>query len=258
MLSPQQLTNFKHQLQEMKVELEEHLDVNDHLGMYRSHPHDSVGELSSYDNHPADEATELYEREKDLALDEHYRTQYRRIEAALEAIIEGTYGTCIVCHREIPLERLEVLPTTLYCKEHSPDQVTSHDRPIEEGVLMPPFGKFDMDEQDENVAYDAEDSWQDVAKWGTSETPSDFADPQGHYNDVYLESDDQEGYVEPYENFVGVDITGKHITVYPNRQHEAYEKELDEQGTMTPFGDLPAYEHDAYVDDTVDDDKREK
>ena len=33
--------------------------------MNKGHAHESSGELSSYDNHPADEATELYERGKD-------------------------------------------------------------------------------------------------------------------------------------------------------------------------------------------------
>ena len=51
------------------------------------------------------------------------------------------------------------------------------------------------------------------------------------------------------ENFVGNDMYGNNITVYPNSQHERYEDTLDEEGIMTSFGDLPAYEHDPYVDD---------
>lgn len=58
---------------------------------------------------------------------------------------------------------------------------------------MPPFGKFDLDEQDENVAYDAEDSWQDVASYGTSESPSDFYNPPKDYNDMYVESEETPG-----------------------------------------------------------------
>lgn len=158
--------------------MEERLDQNDHFGFERAHDHESMGELSSYDNHPADDATELYEREKDNALLEHYKLQLSNINRALEAMENGTYGKCEVCGKEIPSERLEALPNTTYCIEHSPDQNVSHDRPIEEGVLMPPFGKFDMDEKDENVAFDAEDSWQTVAEWGTSDTPSDLAFPK--------------------------------------------------------------------------------
>ncbi|WP_382549514.1 hypothetical protein, partial [Streptomyces sp. NPDC057131] len=100
------------------------------------------------------------------------------------------------------------------------------------------------------VAYDAEDSWQDVESFGTSETPSDFVHPVfDHYNDLSIDSYENVGYVEEYENFVGVDIEGKNITVYPNQQHKRYEQSLDEEGIMTSFGDLPAYEHDPYVED---------
>jgi YteA family regulatory protein len=208
-----------------------------------------MGELSSYDNHPADEGTDLFEREKDIALNEHYELQLKNINRALEAIENGKYGKCEVCGKDIPIERLKALPNTTFCIEHSPDQVVSHDRPVEEGVLMPPWGKFDMDEKDENVVFDAEDSWQEVAQWGTSETPSDLVLSQDDYHDIYIEADENIGYVEDFENFVGNDMYGNNITVYPNPQHEHYEDELDEEGIMTSFGDLPAFEHDPYVEE---------
>nr|WP_263325042.1 TraR/DksA C4-type zinc finger protein [Neobacillus sp. Marseille-Q6967] len=249
MLTTEQLADFRLQLLKEKQEIEERFEQNDHFDLDRGHFHEAMGELSSIDNHPADEATELYEREKDIALNQHTKLQLLNINKALEAMEKGTYGKCEVCGKDIPVERLEALPNTLYCKEHSPDQIISHDRPIEEGVLMPPFGKFAMDEEDENVVFDAEDSWQTVAKWGTSETPSDLAVPQEHYNDVDIEPDENSGYVEDFENFVGNDMYGNNITVYPNPQHQRYEEQLDEEGIMTSFGDLPAFEHDPYVEE---------
>ncbi|MEW9051881.1 MAG: yteA family sporulation protein [Neobacillus sp.] len=249
MLTTEQLAGFRLQLLKEKGEIEDQLKQNDHFGLDRGHYHESVGELSSYDNHPADEGTELYEREKDIALNEHTDLQLRNIDKALEAMENGTYGKCEVCGKEIPYERLEALPNTTYCKEHSPDQIVSHERPVEEGVSMPPFGKFDMDEQDENTAFDAEDSWQTVAQFGTSETPSDLTFSQDNYHDIYMEADENIGYVEDFENFVGNDLYGQNITVYPNAQHDEYEDALDEEGIMTSFGDLPAFEHDPYVDD---------
>jgi YteA family regulatory protein len=249
MLTTEQLSNFRLRLLKEKEELEERREQNDHYGLDRGHYHESMGELSSYDNHPADEGSDLYEREKDIALSQHSKIQLLNINKALEAMENGNYGKCEVCGKEISYERLEALPNTTYCKEHSPDQFVSHDRPIEEGVLMTPFGKFDMDEKDENVAFDAEDSWQTVAQWGTSDTPSDLAFSEDNYHDIYSESDENIGYVEDYENFVGNDMYGNNIEVYPNAQHEQYEDALDEEGIMTSFGDLPAYEHDPYVDD---------
>jgi hypothetical protein len=66
-----------------------------------------------------------------------------------------------------------------------------------------------------------------------------------------MESEEPDGYVEEYENFVGTDIEGKEITVYPSNQHEQYEDMLDEEGLMTIFGDLPGYEKDPYTEDEV-------
>ncbi|WP_409295177.1 TraR/DksA C4-type zinc finger protein [Peribacillus sp. SCS-26] len=248
MLSPEQLQNLKSALAVNKEEIEEHLQKNDNLGFQWRFPQESVSELSGYDNHPGDLGTELFEREKDLALWEHYKLEYSHITNALQAIEEGTYGICKVCGAEIPAERLEAMPSTLYCIKHA-DQFVSVGRPLEEGVLMPPFGKFDMDEQDENVAYDAEDAWQDAAEHGTSDSPSDFRQPKNLYGDMYIEGEEQVGYVEAYENFVGVDMYGKNITIYPNERHEEYEALLDEEGLMTAFGDLPPGEKDPYTED---------
>lgn len=254
MLTNGQLSDLQKELQGLKKELEQRFENNDNYDLERGHYHESMGELSSIDNHPADEGTALYEREKDFALNEHDEYQLKNINLALQAIQNGEYGKCVTCGKEISYERLQAIPETLYCIEHTPDRTISTNRPIEEGVLMPPFGKFDKDLQDENVSYDAEDSWQDVARYGTSEGPSDFYQPPDHYNDMYNESQENIGYVEDYENFVATDIEGKEITVYPSPQQERYEQELDDEGIMTPFGDLPAFEHDPYVEE----DKKDK
>ena len=42
---------------------------------------EASGELSSYDNHPGDLGTELFEREKDVALEIHEEDQLNEIEA---------------------------------------------------------------------------------------------------------------------------------------------------------------------------------
>ncbi|WP_449537351.1 yteA family sporulation protein [Ferdinandcohnia sp. Marseille-Q9671] len=253
MLTNEQLSTFRSQLIKAKKEVEEQLRDGDHFDLEQGHFHESVGELSSYDNHPGDEATELYEREKDIALNEHVEKELEDINYALQAIQEGTYGTCQKCGKDIPFDRLDAIPTTTYCVEHSPTQVVSHNRPIEEGVLMPPFGKFELDEEDESVSFDAEDSWQEVARYGTSESPSDLTDSVDHYNEAFIESGENVGYVEDYENFVATDIEGKEIIIYPNNQHERYEDALDEEGLMTIFGDLPPYEKEPYTEDEAED-----
>ncbi|WNS79460.1 TraR/DksA C4-type zinc finger protein [Domibacillus sp. DTU_2020_1001157_1_SI_ALB_TIR_016] len=247
MLNKTQLADFQTELTNRKKELEARFEGTDHFQLQRSLS-DSTRELSVYDNHPGDVGTELYEREKDIALNEHSRFELEGINTALEAIQNETYGICKTCKEEIPVERLEAVPTTLFCLKHSQDQNISNDRPVEEAVLAPPFGQFDFDDKSENVAYDAEDAWQDVAQYGTSETPADFMNSPEEYGDMYVESQENKGYVEDYENFAAVDIHGNRVDVYPSREHKLYEEVLDDEDLMSSLGDLPPAEKDPYTE----------
>lgn len=80
---------------------------------------EETGELASStaDNHLADSASETYSRELDEGIEEDAQAQLREVEEALERIAAGTYGTCEVCGKEIPVERLEAVPWTKYCIE---------------------------------------------------------------------------------------------------------------------------------------------
>ncbi|PLR82965.1 hypothetical protein CVD25_10355 [Bacillus canaveralius] len=249
MLEKDQIAALKADLEQSKKDIEWQFKTNDHFNLKSNLNRETSIELSAYDNHPGDEGTELFEREKDIALNDHLEYQFGNIKKAIQAIENGTYGLCEVCGKEIPIERLEAIPQTTFCIEHTPDRTISDDRPVEEEVLRPPFGRFDLDEREENVVLDAEDTWQEVAAFGNSSSPSDFYDVPEDQDALFNEHNENIGYVEDYENFIGNDIEGKNITVYPhNKQHNDYEQQLDEEGIMTKFGDLPAYEHDPYVE----------
>lgn len=71
---------------------------------------DETGEDAVYDNHLADTATETYDRELDYTLGENSEHVLAEINAALERIDNGTYGTCTNCGKPIPPERLEARP----------------------------------------------------------------------------------------------------------------------------------------------------
>ena len=70
---------------------------------------------SSADNHLADTASETYEREFDEGLEEDAQEQLREVEPRSTRLEDGTYGTCRVCGKEIPVERLEAVPWTTLC-----------------------------------------------------------------------------------------------------------------------------------------------
>ena len=79
---------------------------------------DQTGELSHYDQHPADTASDTFEREKDLAILEQLEGELAEIEAALQRLDDGTYGIDEDTGEPIDPERLEVFPTARTNVEH--------------------------------------------------------------------------------------------------------------------------------------------
>lgn len=145
---------LKKQLLERKHELEEHEKTQEDL---------ESTELSNYDNHPADNATDLTDQHTQQALDRHEEEELESIDVALQAMDEGTYGTCAVCGKEIPIERLEIVPTALTCVDHA-DQSPEDHRPFEEKILDAAAEREDMD-----------NSFEDVEDFGSSDSPADKA-----------------------------------------------------------------------------------
>jgi DnaK suppressor protein len=66
-------------------------------------------------NHIADDATEVFTRERDLALQSNSQELLTQVEAALERMDEGRYGICARCGKQIAPDRLEALPYAIYC-----------------------------------------------------------------------------------------------------------------------------------------------
>ena len=66
-------------------------------------------------NHVADDASEVFARERNLALRNNTEDLIGQIDAALERVEAGTYGICARCGNEIPAERLEARPYAIYC-----------------------------------------------------------------------------------------------------------------------------------------------
>lgn len=65
--------------------------------------------------HPAEAGTHSFEQEFTLNLLSNDGDRLERIEAALERIASGEYGSCEECGGRIPKARLEVIPDTPYC-----------------------------------------------------------------------------------------------------------------------------------------------
>ncbi len=107
-------SRFKTELLEHEERLRKIIEHHDIGGASLT---EESGELlsSSADNHLADTASETYERERDEGIEEDAQEQLQEVEAALARIESGEYGTCSVCGKPIPPDRLEAVPWTTLC-----------------------------------------------------------------------------------------------------------------------------------------------
>jgi RNA polymerase-binding transcription factor DksA len=78
---------------------------------------ESGGDVALADQHPADVASETEARELDVARQTMFEAKIGLIDEALQRVARGEYGKCVVCGREIPEARLELVPETPFCVE---------------------------------------------------------------------------------------------------------------------------------------------
>ncbi|BBH21196.1 hypothetical protein Back11_25410 [Paenibacillus baekrokdamisoli] len=234
-LTAKQLRSLRSKLEAERTTTEQRLTNSEHYGLANSLK-EETGELSLIDNHPGDVATEMYEREKDIALHEQEEFRLARIEDALTAMDNGVYGLCRTCGEPIPYQRLKALPDSVFCVEHAPRQEVSDRRPVEETFLAPPFGRSSLDEQEGYNGFDGEDAWQIVESWGNSDSPAMSENRQVEsYEHIGIEADEADGYVEPLESFLATDITGKHVMVIRNREYYEYMDDQEGDHDLEPL-----------------------
>lgn len=147
-LNPQVMEKLKQQLEQELQEIEKQLEESERP---------QATELSNYDNHPADNASDLTDQLTEMAIDEHRGDDAEEIKAALQAMKDGTYGKCAVCGKEIPIGRLEAMPKALTCVEHA-EHKEDNLRPVEENVLS---------------STPRSDDFIELEEFGSSDTPQD-------------------------------------------------------------------------------------
>ncbi|MGQ9494366.1 MAG: TraR/DksA family transcriptional regulator [Anaerolineae bacterium] len=72
-------------------------------------------ERPGYGTHMADNATEVFEQAKNLAVHQRLRYTLSLIKKALEKMDKGTYGICEQCGEPIDPARLKALPYATLC-----------------------------------------------------------------------------------------------------------------------------------------------
>lgn len=118
--------------------------TNEALGKNRQ---DASGDLSNMPIHMADIGSDNYEQEFTLGLLESERKLLHEIDAALQRMVEGTYGVCLGTGMAIGTLRLEAKPWAKYHIEYA--------RQVEKG-LAPDINGDDEEEQSDEDEDDDE------------------------------------------------------------------------------------------------------
>ena len=192
-MNREELQYFKNKLNKEKNRVNEIINQLDENGMTKYNA-ETASELSFYDNHPADTGSETFEVEKGRALEVNEMSLLDKIDDALRAIDDGTYGKCKSCGKEIDRGRLEFLPYAVNCIKcqdviSAVKTYNSNQRVVEESVIGKPFGHKSRYGDKDEVGFDEEDSYQAVGRFNEMRNSADY-----EYN-----YDDDNTYVEDIE-----------------------------------------------------------
>jgi RNA polymerase-binding protein DksA len=112
-LSKRELDEFRRLLEAERERLTEELEaIEEHQPEVENVALDASG---GYDEDLADVASDTFEREKGIAIENSVNDLLHQVEEALARIEEGTFGTCEVCGQPIHPERLRALPYARLC-----------------------------------------------------------------------------------------------------------------------------------------------
>lgn len=188
-MNKEELKKYKNKLNQEKKRINDIINQLDNNGMTKFNS-EVASELSFYDNHPADIASETFEVEKGIALEANEMTLLDKIDDALKAIDEGSYGKCQTCGKEIDKERLDFLPYALNCIDCQDVVSTiktynSNQRVVEESVIGNPFGHKSRYGDKDEIGFDEEDSYQSVGRFNEVRNSPEY---EYDYNDdTYVE-----------------------------------------------------------------------
>lgn len=142
------LDHFRARLLDERHHLRRQLGlVRDEVGA--SAPDATLPPYESFGQHGSDQASDLLEREFDRAVELDLHSQLSEVDAALERVRSGTYGTCATCAEPIAHERLEALPWTRWCVGHQAAAERADGR-----VLDPPVPAVLLEQSTESDAED--------------------------------------------------------------------------------------------------------
>ena len=197
-MNREKLMHYRKLLENERRELQSTIQSFKDQGIHEN-MNDVTGELSAYDQHPADYGSQMFEREKDIGLFQSLENQLNLVDQALAKIEQGNYGTCEQCKKPISEARLNVLPYAQLCVECKREEEARAG--VDEGLRKLSFRRSFRDDSD-FVGFDGEDAWQAVARFGTANNPQDLLGEIDYFGDGYPDADDEQGIVEDLEDIL--------------------------------------------------------
>jgi RNA polymerase-binding transcription factor DksA len=113
MIDPQIQEELKRKLFEEKKRLEETLSKTETGKKEADREYETA--FPEVDRDEESNADEIDMYENNLAADEAMKGELEKIEKALTAMEAGTYGFCVNCQKDIPVERLSAYPQADTC-----------------------------------------------------------------------------------------------------------------------------------------------
>ncbi len=106
----------KHNVKAIRKRLnEDRASLEEQIASLEQENEDNQVEEMGIGHHYGDDATDMMLRERNLPVRGNAEELVAEIDAALERLDDGSYGTCARCGKEINPERLEARPAAIYC-----------------------------------------------------------------------------------------------------------------------------------------------
>ena len=106
MFTAAQWKSYEARLEQEQKRLREELD---------RFPETLADEHPGYSTHMADDASDVFEQAKNLALRQNLERELELVDLALQKLREGNWGVCERCGEPINPERLDAMPQARYC-----------------------------------------------------------------------------------------------------------------------------------------------
>lgn len=184
-MNKEKLNFYRNKLNQEKERVEGIIQQLKDNGMTKNNAEVS-GELSFYDNHPADTAGDTLNVEIGRSLESNELSLLNKIDRALGSIDNGTYGTCKQCGKDIDEGRLEFLSYAENCIECE-DTISkiktynSNSRVVEESVITEPFGSTFSEDSENDIGLDAGDIYKKLADFNKIDGVEEYEGDDNDY-----------------------------------------------------------------------------